>query len=440
MTSSLRDNFCSSPWFHIRIDPQGNFLPCRWSSAIPSQHNISNTSMVDYVNSDIMRDLRLNLLDGNPVNICQACYYEDSMNKVSGRQRQLLKSTITLNNFDKTFCSTPHWDIFAHSANNQGYTEYLPIDLQIDLGNTCNSGCIMCVPKYSSRLAVDYIKLHQHNPDLFKNNIPGKNWADNQQLADKFIAELAELPNIRYIHFLGGETLYLKSFYDICERLTDLGISKNIIMGTTTNGTIYSPRLENIISSFKEVHLGISVESLHSINDYIRWPSDVDQVRTNLDAFLSLRDKTNLQVSLRITPNILSIFHLDTIFKYMLDNQVIAESCNILYDPSCLRIELLPEELIQQSLDKINKVINDYSLVPNNEVILNRRSSEFIKPVISAVIFEYKHLLENMDAPDNLESERKNLVKFLKSFEQLRENSVLSYLPEYEEFLRSHGH
>jgi hypothetical protein len=124
----------------------------------------------------------------------------------------------------------------------------------------------------------------------------------------------------------------------------------------------------------------------------------------------------------------------------MLDNQVIAESCNILYDPSCLRIELLPEELIQQSLDKINKVINDYSLVPNNEVILNRRSSEFIKPVISAVIFEYKHLLENMDAPDNLESERKNLVKFLKSFEQLRENSVLSYLPEYEEFLRSHGH
>ena len=396
--------------------------------------------MVDYVNSDVMRALRLDLLDGNPVNICRACYYEDSMNKVSGRQRQLLKSAITLNNFDKTFCSTPHWDMFAYSANNQGYTEYLPIDLQIDLGNTCNSGCIMCTPKYSSRLAVDYIKLHQHNPDLFASNIPGKNWADDQQLVDKFIAELVELPNIRYIHFLGGETLYLKSFYDICERLIELGISKNIILGTTTNGTIYSPRLENIISFFKEVHLGVSVESLHSINDYIRWPSNVNQVRTNLDAFLTLRDKTNLQVSLRITPNILSIFHLDTIFKYMLDNQVIAESCNILYDPSCLRIELLPEELIQQSLDKINKVINDYSLVPNHEIILNRRSSEFIKPVISAVIFEYKHLLENMDAPNNLESERKNLVKFLKSFEQLRENSVLNYLPEYEEFLRSHGH
>jgi hypothetical protein len=91
-------------------------------------------------------------------------------------------------------------------------------------------------------------------------------------------------------------------------------------------------------------------------------------------------------------------------------------------------------------LDKINKVIDDYNLISSDKVILNRRSSEFIKPVISAVIFEYKHLLENMAAPENLESERKNLVRFLKSFEQLRENSVLSYLPEYEEFIRSHGY
>jgi len=387
-----------------------------------------------------MRDLRKSMLQGQAVKACQSCYYEDSMNKVSGRQKQLLKSAITVVNFDKTFCSTPHWDLFAHSAENQGHTDYLPVDLQIDLGNTCNSSCIMCVPKYSSRLAVDYIKLHQLNPDLFENPNTGKNWSDDQNLINKFVDELAQLPNIKYIHFLGGETLYLKSFYDICERLIDLGISKNIIIGTTTNGTIYSQQLENIISSFKEVHLGVSVESMHSLNDYIRWPSEISQIKTNLDTFLDLRNRTNLQMSLRITPNILSIFHIDTIFRYMLDNRIIAESCNILQDPSCLRIELLPGELILHALGKINQVIIDYELEAPDGIILNRRSPEFIDPVIRAVIFEYKHLLENMPGPDHAEDERKDLIRFLGSFEKLRKNNILDYLPEYENFLRSYGY
>ena len=396
--------------------------------------------MLDYVNSSQMQTLRLSMLDGEKTNICGACYYEDAQGKVSGRQKQLLKSAITVNSFDKSFCSSPHWPLFEHSSGNQGHTNYLPVDLQIDLGNACNSSCIMCFPSYSSRLATDFIKLSQINPILFPPQPTRLNWSDDDQLVEKFVAEISSNPNIKYIHFLGGETLYLRSFYTICNELIKSGYSKNVSIGTTTNCTVYSDELEYIIREFKHVHLGLSIESVHTVNDYIRWPSDIGQVQDNIDQFVKLRDQTELHLALRITPNVFSIFHIDTIFGLMLDNDITAESCNILHEPSCLRVELLPKNIAEQILVKINSIIAQYNLVPNQTAILNRRSNNLVRPVIVDIIFEYKHLLETYQHPDNVEEERHNLVKFIKAFESLRNNTILSYLPEYEEFLRSYGY
>ena len=437
----LKDTFCSSPWFHIRIDPAGRFLPCRWSShQDETGYTVANTTINEFMNSDIMQGIRVSLLDGDKLRMCSNCYYEDSSNKVSGRQRQLLKSAINIANFDKTFCASPHYKIFRDSATNRWQSNCTPVDLQIDLGNTCNSACIMCSPTYSSKLAAEYVALNQLEPVLFKPYAKFKNWADNPTLVDKFIAELATIPNIKYIHFLGGETLYLKSFYTICNRLIDNGLAKNISIGTTTNCTVHSSELMHIIENFKHVHLGLSVESLHNVNDYIRWPSNVSDVTANINKFIELRNETNLHLSLRITPNIFSIYHIDTIFELMLENKITAESCNILQEPSCLRIELLPVEIINQCLDKINQIISKYQLTEDNQVIINRRREDLVDPVISQIIFEYKQLLENYSVPNNIEEERYNLVKFIKTFETQHNNTILDYLPEYEEFLRQYGY
>ena len=124
----------------------------------------------------------------------------------------------------------------------------------------------------------------------------------------------------------------------------------------------------------------------------------------------------------------------------MLDNNITAESCNILHEPSCLRIELLPRSLVNQILVKIDHLIGEYGLISNQNTILNRRREDLTISVITEIIFEYKHLLETYQTPSNVESERYDLVKWIKAFEQLRGNNILTYLPEYEEFLRSYGY
>lgn len=437
----LKDTFCSSPWFHIRINPAGDYVPCRWDFSITTtSQNITNTSLAEYINSDVMRSLRLDLLTGKDPSTCQSCRNEDLYGKVSGRQRQLLKSAIRLESFEKTLCASPHWNNFEYSLNNQGYTNNLPVDLQIDLGNTCNSSCVMCYPIYSSRLITDYKKLHKIEPDLFYDPTPISNWSDNPLLVDKFVTELSDIPDIKYIHFLGGETLYLKSFYTICNKLIERGLAQNISIGTTTNCTIYTPELEYIIKNFKHVHLGLSVEAINPINDYIRYPSQIHSIVDNIEKFIAMREHTDLHLSLRITPSIFTIFHIDTLFDFMIKNNIIAESCNLLQDPSCLRIELLPKDLVDLILHKIDDIIKKYDLSKPSQSLINRRNDNIKNAVIADVIFEYKYLLENMQKPKDAEQERYNLIKFIKAFESLRNNNILDYLPEYEKFLRSYGY
>ena len=165
------------------------------------------------------------------------------------------------------------------------------------------------------------------------------------------------IPNLKYVHLLGGETLYDENFYTICEALIERGAAQNVIMGTTTNGTVYNERIEHIIRNFKEVHLGISIEAVSKLNDYIRYPSQVNEIKRNIERYLDLRADTGLNVIIRISPNIFSIYELDQLFEYLIQVHAIAESCNILTDPASLRIELLPNDIRQECLQKFNELV-----------------------------------------------------------------------------------
>ena len=434
----LEKTFCSSPWFHSRLTYNGNYEECRWfkkSNTTPI--NVKETSLVEFHNSKRMTTLRTDLLAGQSPAGCSTCYYEDSFSKLSGRQRQLLKSGVRQDDFALSMRSSPHYQHFLHSWQNNGHALTAPVDLQIDLGNICNSACIMCNPESSSRLHTEYKTLHKLN-SLFKDPAPMMSWTENPDTLEKFITELVSVPNIKYIHFLGGETLFDPAFYVICERLIAAGVSKNIIVGTTTNGTIYDKRIERLITEFKEFHLGISIESVTTLNDYIRYPGKIDNILSNIDQFLALRNSAPLFVSLRVTPNVFTISELDQVFRYMISKNVIAESCNILFDPACLRIELIPNEIRQLTIAKIENVIQEYNLVKTGQQ--NIRINDRIPSVIADTVIDYYTFMKEYTVPNNAEELRHQLVSFIKTFEYNRHNSILDYAPDYELFLRHYGY
>lgn len=430
----LKNTFCSSPWFHIRLTYDGSYDVCRWSKNGRTNFNIRDTSLMQFYNSDAMRQLRLDMLAGNQPELCAPCYYQDQFGKLSGRVRQLNKSAITMTEFPLSFRSSPHLPVFEYSNDMQGASSHFPTDLQIDLGNTCNSACIMCDPTASSRLVADYKKLNQLDSRLFAKPQPYRSWTEDSAVVDRFVQELQTFPYLRYVHFLGGETLYNQAFYSICEHLD----GEDLVVGTTTNGTIYDARIEQLIPKFKEFHLGISIESVTPLNDYVRYPGPTDQILTNIKKFVALRDQhPGLKLELRITPNLFTISELDQVFDFMIEHDIIAESCNILHQPRCLRMELMPEDIRQETIAKLQSIVDR---VGSYEPQVNTRRSDLSQQIIAQLATEYLEFVKTYTKPTDQEESLKELIVFLKSFETLRNNNILDYAPRYTDFLRSIGY
>ena len=435
--------FCSSPWLHIKLDYDGRFVPCRWQGSIDPNietQYLHSVSILEFYNSSRMNQFRSNLIVGNELSECSSCKYEDSFDKVSGRVKQLFRSNIAIESFDQDFSISHHADLFNYSAANNGQTGHYPYDLQINLSNVCNNACIMCSPHFSTRLFSDYQKLSTISPSLFKQPKKMDCWADDPALVEKFIRDIKELPYIDYVHLLGGETLFLESFYTICDALIESGLAENIFLGTTTNLSVYSERIENIVTKFSKFHIGLSIESVTPLNDYIRYRSEINNVLENLSKYLSLREKSpeKIHLSLRITPNIFSIFYIDEIIQYMCDNDISGESCNILIRPECLRMELMPDDLRLLTIEKLKAVIKKNEL--SRAKVVNIRDPNLTREVISTIAFTYVDFLENLIPPLDSEKQRHDLVTFLHGFESIRGNSILDYAPEYETFLRAYGY
>ena len=170
----------------------------------------------------------------------------------------------------------------------------------------------------------------------------------------------------------------------------------------------------------------------------MRYPGKIDSILPIIDQFLTLRNTMQLYISLRITPNIFTISEIDQIFEYMIGHKVIAESCNILFEPACLRVELMPTGIREQIIKKLDQLIIKYNLIKTYNI--NIRCPSIIDEVIANTIIEYHTFLSTYIAPTDIEFQRKQLVIFLKSFESIRDNSIVDYAPEYEQFLKNYGY
>ena len=432
----LKNTFCSSPWFHFRLTYDGSYEKCRWLKSAEHTHNIATTSPIHFFEKE-MESFRSDFVNGVAPPECETCYYQEQFGKLSGRQKQLLKSGIRTDDFVNSIKSSPHYSDFF--LTHRGFPiDREATDIQVDIGNICNSACIMCDPVASSRLTQDYNKLSAKST-LFVKPENYTSWVNDPNAMQAFLDFLQRTHKLKYLHLLGGETLYNDAFYIICHHLIQHNICEDVIIGTTTNGTIYTEELEHIIPKFKEFHLGISIETVTPLNDYIRYPSKITDVLANIDRFIALRAKhPGLHLTLRITPNVFTVYELDTLFEYMIENNITAEACNILHKPSCLRMELMPSDIRQEVIAKLEAVVEKHSISKHN--VSNIRSQHLVSQVIADTILDYLEFVKSYTAPDNKEQLQKELVEFLKAFESIRNNSILDYAPRYTEFLRLAGY
>lgn len=407
----------------MRITNDGGMTYCRWADKTKTQANIGDISPVEFFQQG-MSAVRRSMLAGESVPGCVECRHMEQHNKISGRQKQLLKVGVRLEQFEKTLASSPWVDAFANTEFSQ-----LPQDWQIDLGNYCNSGCVFCGPHSSSRLATEFkrLELIQH--------LPPSSWVDNPVLLNKFIHTLKQSPHIQYLHFIGGETLITPAFKVILQALIDVGLNRTATLGFTTNLITWDNEVIELLKQFHSVNLGMSIETFDSVNEYVRWPASMTVVHEILQRWQMLAKQYQWLTQFRITPTVLSIGRLLSVYDYAWDHNVTVESCNFLTRPDFMRPSVLPIYYRQQIIANMESWIAQRATM--HESIVNIRDPNVAQQQVVQDLQSYVNYLKN--APDESHL-LPDLIVFLKKLEANRGNSILTYLPEYEELFRAAGY
>ena len=420
---SLNKNFCPSPWFHMRITNNGGMTYCRWADKNTTEVNIRDVDPQSFFQQH-MAGVRTAMLQGEPVAGCKRCYLMETHNKVSGRQKQLLKIGVRVEQFEKTLASSPWINTFASQEFSQ-----LPQDWQIDLGNHCNSACVFCHPNSSSRLATEWKRIG------FIDQLPAPNWTDDPALVNQFIAMLEASPHIQYLHFIGGETLITPAFETILEALIRSGLNHTATIGFTTNLITWNQPVVDLLSQFAGVNLGMSIESFDSVNNYVRWPATIPKIHQYLDQWIAIAQDRNWLMQFRTTPTALTIDSLLSVYQYAWDRSIAIESCNFLDQPECMRPSVLPLSHRLPIIDRMESWIAEHNT--NSNVIVNTRDPSVAQQQIVQDLQSYVNYLKR----ESDESFRlPELVTYLKRIESNRGNSVLTYLPQYEELFRTAGY
>lgn len=406
----------------MRITNSGRYEYCRWAEDTDA-HWIQHTSPTEYF-QQTMQPIRQCFQSGDLPAGCHTCQSMEQYGKISGRQKQLLKVGVRLEAFEKTLLSSPWFSEF-----DQDQCKQYPQDWQIDLGNYCNSACVFCNPDSSSRLATEWKKIG------FIDQLPPANWSDDPKLVQRFVGTLKQSSHIQYLHFIGGETLITPAFRVILQALIDAGINRTATIGFTTNLSVWDDEIVGLLEQFHGLNLGMSVESFSIINDYVRWPVCLPTVFENMERWQTVAKKNSWLLQFRTTPTCLTVGKLLPIYQYALDHNIVVESCNFLYKPEILKPSVLPMEYRQAIIEKMQSWVDKNS--SQSETIVNIRNPNTVKAQLVQDLSSYIHYLKQEPDCSYL---LPDLVKYLKRIESNRKNSILTYLPEYEELFKTAGY
>ena len=151
--------------------------------------------------------------------------------------------------------------------------------------NFCNLRCNMCGPYNSSSLA-------KENKDIgfmmltVWNNLKIRLVKKHKDNVENYVDILKNLVELKLV---GGETLAIKENYDLIKLAVDMGVSKNMSLRITTNGTL-TPKFDgkdifHYIPYFKDCSMTISIEFWGEKNNYLRFPSKWEVIIKNARKF-----------------------------------------------------------------------------------------------------------------------------------------------------------
>ena len=349
----MSKTFCPLPWTHLATHPHGAVTLCcesnmtnRASDSQNANGDFQTFETTEYdlnkiMNSDLFREVRMQMLNGKEPSVCSTCYKYESMGNQS-------KRTIELERLDYSL------EDAILDTNFDGYIDHTNFEfIELRLGNHCNLACRSCNPFSSTKWIKDWEKLHGETPvqqNLF-------NWP----LDEKFWDSLKKhCKKIKHLYINGGEPLLIDKHKHFLQFLVDAGYAKNIELTYSTNSTIIDEGYVDIWRQFKYVNFWLSIDDIQERNEYLRYPSNWTKTIEALTWFSSLynyedRGEHRLRPRVMQTVSIMNIYYVKEAHDFF-EKLNLTVDHNFVNDPSYYNAVNLPPYAKQKALDRLKGI------------------------------------------------------------------------------------
>ena len=370
-------SFCIFPFIELMATNGSTNVCCRSDTEVTRLTELKN-----YQSDPNYTAIRNKMLAGELIpEHCSSCYRLEDQGIVSARIQE-----------------TVEW------ANRLGFTSVdelkdikSPVYYEVRPSNVCNLQCRTCYPGSSHLIAKEYQKL----------GFTYKKYFDLEYTNFDFI----DFANIKKLYVGGGEPTAMVEFYEFLDKCI-ANNKTDFEMLINTNGTKLSNRFKTQLKHFRSVSFVVSMDGYKQLNHYIRWPSDWDQIISNVDYLYN-----NYSISINITVSIYNILTLADLINFLDTNYPRAiVHCQFASTPGDRLSGLIfpyPEMIVNRLLSIKN--LNCY------------KNDRLLSSFVDGVIEHYaNHPTLQLD-------KLRTFFKFNDKLDESRNIALVDYVPELEQ-------
>lgn len=403
------DTICPVPWMHMALEPDGKIIPCCLTSQHESANfgNINETPFEDIWNTQRMRHMRLDMLNGKIPSYCKTCTDREPVTGDSSRIFHNREFPHVIDRIPET--------TLADGTVTEMKLKYW----DFRFSNLCNFKCRSCGPVYSSSWLPDAKKLNWPVEDWQKvvttDAIDGLN---NYKFLEKQIDEVEK------IYFAGGEPLLMPEHWYILEMLIEAKrFDTRICYNTNTSKLVYQGK--NVLDYWSQwepgkIEVWSSLDEIDERAELIRSGTDWSKVEQNLKDMVKL---DNIVIRPGITTGAWNVFRVPEIVDRLLEIGVVKTDkrlglkhnnffLNYLDGPEKYNVRILPTWFKEQTIKKLNKFIDMYDRKYN-----------------TSIRYRFEHILHELTKPFDLTFARK-FVKDTEVIDKIRNEDMYSVVPE----------
>jgi len=360
--------YCILPFIHLYSQPDGELKPCCIAGGFDKPVNLKTMSIEDAFNSQQMKDLRKDMMDGIRNKVCDVCYKQEDETSHSPRL---------------DFNSNSLWDSPIVEIDYSVPSDFQHVDIRFS--NLCNFKCRMCSHGFSSAWFEDTGKFRPWA-------VEGKSKV--MKVTDTIVDDLIpHLSEIKSFYFAGGEPLIMPEHFKLLKYLYDnIGLetfynrnkdtneviefeARNLSIHYNTNLSVIKYDEQNLIDLWKgffRVFLSISCDGIGEVGEYQRTGFKTEKFEKNLEIIkkyakpASSREAViGISYNFQYTTTIMNVYHIFDFIEYMLDKKHIKTSDEIdlyyAWSPDEIALNNLSESDKKSVIDFLNKNKEKYS-------------------------------------------------------------------------------